>query len=306
MPSWLVTGSNGFLGANAGYFLADEIDRIGLVRQPSASSTFPRQVVADLLDSDSLRDAVQSTRPNVILHCAALASHEDCEADPALARRMNVDATRTLAQAAASVGSTFIYVSTDSVFDGDRGNYCESDEPNPFSVYGETKLLGEAAAMEACADTLVVRTNFFGWSTTGTRSILEFFVNALRDGRRINGYTDYVVSSIYAGQLISLIQQLATLAHRGIVHVGSADALSKHAFGLTVANGFGLPADLISPASAADSGQGTSRARNLSLDTALVASLLGTPLPTQARGIRAACDDEQPVRAALQSGENRA
>ncbi len=292
MTKWLVTGAGGFFGANAGVFLNGRTESVGAFRSLSKSSQFGTSVSIDLLSGTSIDEVVSAERPDVVLHAAALASHEGCESDPALAQLVNVESTSHIARACADVGAKLVYLSTDSVFDGSRGNYTEQDETNPFSVYGETKLLGEQAALAVHDDVLITRTNFFGWSPTGTRSILEFFVNALRSGQQVSGYTDFVVSSIYVQDLLTAIYDLVGSGRRGVVHLGASNALSKYDFGVQVASQFALDAELISPVTATSGGHATSRARDLSLDNSLVDSWLGRSVPTQELGVASAYDGE--------------
>ncbi len=292
MTKWLVTGAGGFFGANAGAFLNGRVESVGALRSLATSSLFRNNLSIDLLSGTSTHEAVFAERPDVVLHAAALASHEGCESDPALAQLINVESTAHLAQACADVSAKLVYLSTDAVFDGTRGNYTELDPTNPFSVYGETKLLGEQAALAIHDDVLITRTNFFGWSPSGTRSILEFFVNALRSGQQVSGYTDFVVSSLYVQDLLSAIYDLVGSDRRGVVHLGASNALSKYHFGVQVASQFGLDAELISPVTAAVGGHATSRARDLSLNTSLMESWLGRSIPTQEFGIASAYDDE--------------
>ena len=289
---WFVTGAGGFLGANAGIFLTGRAEAVGAFGNPSSNSPFRTSVSIDLLSGTSIHKAVVAARPDVVLHTAAMASHEACEVDPTMAHLVNANATARLARACADVGAKLVYLSTDAVFDGTRGNYSELDRVNPFSVYGETKLLGEEAALAAHDDVLVIRTNFFGWSPSGGRSILEFFVNSLRSGKQVSGYTDFVVTSIYLQDLLTAIYDLVDSDRRGVIHLGAANALSKYEFGVQVASQFGLDAELISPVAAAAGGHATSRARDLSLNTSLMESLLGRTVPTQEVGLASAYDDE--------------
>ena len=306
MDTWLVTGASGFLGANAGLFLAGKpVSTVGLSRGGATPPHFNAALRGDLSESGQLAKNVHELRPNVILHAGALASHEQCEADPSLATRINADATRALAGAAAEIGATFIYISTDAVFDGACGDYTESDEPSPFSVYGESKLLGEQYALEQ-TDALVVRTNFFGWSPTGSRSILEFFVNSLRSGTPVSGYTDFTVTSTYTQFLIGAIWKLAQQRATGVVHVASADKFSKYEFATTVAEVFGLDRSLISPVEAAAATHATSRARDLSLRVGKLESLIGTEAPSQRAGILQAYEDSGTIRAELTEGRLQA
>lgn len=287
--TWLVTGATGLLGANAGLLLPDAI---GTSRTGAVGPGYRAGIAADLREPTSLHEAVREAKPSVVIHAAAMATHEACEADPVLARRANAEATGHLAEAAAEAGAAFVYVSTDAVFDGARGNYNEDDEPNPFSVYGETKLAGEHEALQRHPDPLVVRVNFFGWSPSGTRSILEFFVNELGAGHRVRGYVDFTVTSLYVAHLVQAIDGLVAARANGLVHIASSDALSKAYFGAEVAHAFGLDTALIERISAADSGRSIARTRDLSLDTAKAAGLLGNAMPTQASGIERARQDE--------------
>ncbi len=235
----------------------------------------------------------------MILHAAAVSGHETCQNDPEQALAVNVGASGALAAAAAECGSRIIYISTDAVFSGQDGDYRETDDPEPFSFYGETKLAGERAVLDSGARALVVRTNFFGWSSSGSRSVLEFFVNALRAGQPVKGYPDFVVTSIYVRSLLDAIWRLDEAGAEGVVHVASSDALSKHDFGVAVAEEFELDPDLISPSPASLGDHATSRSRDISLNTDLLASILGIRPQDQRSGIRQARAEESSVGAAL-------
>jgi dTDP-4-dehydrorhamnose reductase len=292
MPTWLVTGANGFLGSNAGVFLEGKVETVGQVRTGSASPTFTISAAVDLANAEAVTQLVDSVKPSVIFHSAAMSSHEACERDPAGAIAVNAEATATLANAAASCGALMIYISTDAVFDGTRGSYTETDVTNPFSVYGESKLAGEDEVRAATDHHLILRTNFFGWSPSGTRSILEFFVNGFRNHTKMKGYTDFTVTSLYAPHLLSVTTALVHRGSVGTFHVASSDALSKYDFGRTVAEAFSLDSALLEPSASSIAGHLTSRSRDLSLSTAKLASALGQQLPSQAEGIASAYDDE--------------
>lgn len=287
-----MTGAGGFLGSNIGHWLDGKAVRVGLARTPKVQGSLDRLLQVDLRDAPTVLAAVREVRPDVIVHAAALADHGTCQADPVVAQALNVDAARTVAEAARAVGARLIHISTDAVFDGRRGNYRETDEPNPFSVYGQTKLLGEQRVLDAYPSATVARTNFFGWSPSGKRSILEFFVNSLRSGTHVSGFTDFVVTSLYVRHLAALLFEIAATEHHGLLHVTSADPLSKYDFGVAVAKRFGLDPRLIDPVSGTAGPDGISRKRDLSLDTGLLRALLGHEIPTQSEGIDQAAADE--------------
>ena len=295
---WLVTGASGLLGSNVGRLFrlgpeAKTMTTIAMTRTHIFPNYFAEMVQGDLTDLESLRDAIEVSQPDVVLHAGAMASHEACEANPDLAQRVNVDATKVIADVSRKIGAAFIYISTDAVFDGKTGNYSEDDAPNPFSIYGRTKLAGEEAAFSSNPESLVIRTNFFGWSQTRDRSILEFFVNNLRAKVKVKGFTDFKVTSIYAQNLACAIKLLVDNHNTGLVHLASSDSLTKYEFAVECATVFNLDADLISPSNSQSIGFITSRSRDLSLNSTRCESLLGQFLPSQRDGVLAAHRDEK-------------
>ena len=296
-----MTGSRGFLGTNAGAFLRDRVKLVGQARVGAESALYKRIVGLDLRNPAEMAALIAEVRPDVVLNAAAISGHETSANDPEQAYAVNVVATKAIAEACAEVGARLVHISTDALFAGDRGNYSEDDEPAPFSYYGETKLAGEEAVRAALADHLIVRTNFFGWSETERKSVLEFFVNSLRSGQHVRGYPDFIVTSIYIQALLEAIWQLGAIGAVGTVHVTSSDALSKYDYGLLIAEQFGLDRELIARLGPDPGAHAASRSRDLSLNTARAAALLGAPMQTQGQGIRQAYDDES-VLASIISG----
>lgn len=280
---WLVTGANGFLGANAGRFLASRsVKTIGLTRD-AAADQFDSTIHVDLKNPGELAAAIRESTPSVILHCAAISSHEECERSPTLATMVNAEATREAARAAEETHARLIYISTDSVFSGARGNYTEFDPTDPFSVYSATKLLGEQYAQEETA-ALIIRTNFFGWSPSGTRSILEFFHANLENHDPIHGFTNVATTSLYTQTLLDYIWQLAQGNHTGIFHVTSRDPLTKYEFGQQVAQAWNFDSSNLTPTH-------SDQPRYISLNTSKLAATLNTRIQSQAEGIELAKRD---------------
>lgn len=294
-PSWLVTGASGFLGANIGVALEGHAHRIAFTRSGETPSGFDMAIAGELSSAEALTAEIIERRPDVIVHAAAMASHDACERDPVRASLINGRATRILARAAEQAGSRFVYISTDAVFDGVRGYYAETDDPRPTSVYGKTKLEGEEQTRQA-TDGLIIRTNFFGWSPCGHRSILEFFVNELSAGNQVRGFTDFTTSSAYVQVLAETIRQLVDAKAAGTFHVTSRDSMTKFAFAVAVAEEFGLDPGLITPA-AVDIDP--PRKGDISLDVSKVRGTLGKDLPTMREGIRRAREDVGTLRQRL-------
>lgn len=146
----LLTGSNG----QVGYELERSLQGLGQVFAPQ------RQQL-DLADLDQVRNTVREFAPDIIINPAAYTAVDKAESEAELALRINAEAPGVMAQEAARLGSVLIHFSTDYVFDGSKaGAYLESDEPNPVSVYGKTKLAGEQAIAAADCAHLILRTSW--------------------------------------------------------------------------------------------------------------------------------------------------
>jgi len=150
-------------------------------------------------------------RPELILHAAAWTDVDGAQGRPSIAEAVNVDGTRNVVK----VGSPVVYYSSDYVFDGRKGApYVESDEPNPRSVYGLTKLAGEEIVREGW----IVRSSWlFGWTGKNfVRTMLEL-------GRRqdeVRVVSDQIGSPTYVGHLAEATKELLELP-QGLWHVAA-------------------------------------------------------------------------------------
>jgi dTDP-4-dehydrorhamnose reductase len=115
----------------------------------------------DLSDSDGLRELVRSVKPDIIINAAAYTNVDKAESETEKARAINATGPGVLAEEAKKIGAVMVHYSTDYVFDGTKGSpYVETDQPNPLSVYGQTKLEGEQAIAASGCVNLVLRTSW--------------------------------------------------------------------------------------------------------------------------------------------------
>lgn len=307
MARVLVTGATGLLGQVLCHDLADDHDVVALTHSRSLLDDRLTGVRADIRDEDALSRLWEAARPEYVVHTAALASVDECERDPDRARAENADAVGTIARLCRRHGSRLVHVSTDAVFDGSSGPYTEDDPVGPLNVYARTKWEGEDICLREAPDALVARVNFFGWSATGTRSLAEFFYNAVAEGRPVNGFTDVQFSPLYSRDLGDLLWAAAQRRDVvGVRHVAARDALSKHEFGREVARTFGFNTDLVRPCTAAET-HSVVRSPRLILDASRIAGELGRPLPTVRDGLRRLHEDARSgyrdqLRAAVDNG----
>jgi len=281
----LVTGATGLLGHVCTLDNVDTAEVYAVVHTRRLDIPGVTPVAVDLRDAARLRGIWTELRPDLVLHTAALASIDACEQQPDAAYELNVEATRTVARLCAEHRSRLVHVSTDAVFDGMSGPYVETDPVGPRSVYARTKEEAERVALDEHPTALVARTNFFGWSASGTRSLAEFFVNAFARGDQVDGFTDVEFSSLYHRDLVGLLLAASDSGLTGLHHVASSDAMSKFEFGQAVARAFGYDESLVVARRISDLDQADTRSARLTLDTDKLAAALGRPPPTFADGL---------------------
>lgn len=240
----LITGGSGLLGVNWAV-ARRQIDEIWL-------GLNDRHIFLDNTKSISLKGgldrAIARTKPNIIIHTAAMADVDGCEADLKAAVDVNCDLAATYAKAAYDHGLRFVHISTDHLFDGFRPMLDENTQCAPINNYGYSKWLGESAVLKAHPGALILRINFFGWGPAYRHSFSDWIMGSLRSGKPITLYSNVYFTPLYVGDTITLAHQLIEKSATGIYNLTSSDRVSKFDFGLKVARAFGLDVDLIARA----------------------------------------------------------
>jgi dTDP-4-dehydrorhamnose reductase len=239
----------------------------------------------DLTKPGAAGRLLDQAQPDWVINCAALANVDECEASPDRARQLNSELPEKLATYVGRGGARLIHVSTDAVFDGQRGEYTEEDQPNPLSVYGRTKLEGEQAVSQANPQAIIARVNLYGWSLSGRRSLAEFFFYNLQAGNPIQGFTDVYFCPLLVNDLAGLFFHMLAVELQGLYHVVSRDCASKYDFGMQIARQFGFEESLISPTQVAEAGLKAMRSPNLTLRADKVTRALGEPPPGLSTGL---------------------
>jgi dTDP-4-dehydrorhamnose reductase len=198
----------------------------------------------DLTDGAAARAALEKAEPEVVVHCAAYTAVDKAESEPALARAVNEDGTRHIAEYCAAKNAWLIYISTDYVFDGLGTHARESDEPPaPLNVYGKTKLAGELAARALCGKCVVVRTSWvFGkHGNNFVKTMLR--LGGERSEVRVVG--DQVGAPAYTVDLARLLCDMAARPVAGVYHAANAGACSWAAFAAEIFAQAGLACRVI-------------------------------------------------------------
>jgi len=229
----LITGAAGLVGSElAGAYAGDEVFAL-------------RHRDLDITDPAAVEETVQRIHPDLILNCAVIGV-DDCEADHALAERVNVSGPAHLAAAAERIGAAIVHFSTNYVFDGRRTSalpYTIDDDARPINVYGATKLRGEHAVTAAAKRAFIIRTSWvFG---AGKDSFLSTAAARLARGERIQAITDTFASTTYVHDLVRRVLDIVERGHPGTYHVVNDGVCSYETFAVDAARLAGAPATLI-------------------------------------------------------------
>ena len=286
----LVTGASGLLGLNLCLEEVKEHDIYGIVHQTQLANVPFTLIGQDLTKKNTLSKIFNQTKPELVVNCAAMANVDQCEKHPILAAKINSEVPGYLAKNCAERVIPFIHISTDAVFDGEKGNYKETDVPNPLSIYAKTKLEGEKRVLDANPSALIARVNFFGFSVTGRRSLAEFFLRNLISNKRVYGFIDILFSPMYVNDLIDTLFKMVKNKLTGIYHVVSSNHLSKYDFGMLISEKFNLDGSIITPESYLKGNLIAKRSPNLFLDVSKLLST-GIEVPNVALAVDHFCSD---------------
>jgi dTDP-4-dehydrorhamnose reductase len=189
----------------------------------------------DVTDTQAVQRTIEAVGPQIVINAAAYTAVDLAETHPGRAMAVNQYGARDVAQAAHSVGARVIHISTDYVFDGQRGIPYEPDsEPNPLSVYGATKLAGEQAVLDVTqGDALIVRTAWL-YASHGANFLLTM-VRKMMDGSTIRVIDDHVSTPTWAGSLARVLWQVSGHPElRGIHHWTDAGVASWYDFAIAI------------------------------------------------------------------------
>jgi len=210
-----ITGSQGQLGSA----LRQVLDREDLL-----PIDLPEHDITDLA---AIVNTITGFRPEVIIHAAAMTNVDGCERDPEMAYRVNVLGTRNVAVAAQQSGSSMVYISTDYVFSGDKATpYWEYDQPDPLSVYAQTKWAGEQVTRNLLSRYYVARTAWlYG---RGHRNFVETVLNLAQERDSIHMVTDEIGSPTYALDLARALSLLVRQPAYGTYHLSNSGSCSRY------------------------------------------------------------------------------
>ena len=254
----LVTGANGFLGNYLVQQLLQKQYPVIATGKGECRLSFTGvdnfdYEPMDFTDPFAVHDLFEKYQPSVVVHAGAMSKPDDCEKEQWQAYLINVEGTVTLLTNAEAYRSFFVFVSTDFVFDGEKGMYSETDIPSPVNFYGKTKLEAEEIVKEYAFDWAIARTVLvYGKPLAGRSNILSIVKEKLEKGEEYSVVNDQVRAPTYvedlAAGIVAIIEKKAT----GIYHLSGADILTPYEMAIKAADFLKLDKSLLKKVTAAD------------------------------------------------------
>jgi len=274
----LITGGSGLLALNWACRMRHQFDVILGTHRHKVNLKGARSVALDLETPERLSRQLQALAPTLVVHTAGMTRVEQCEQQPRDAEHANAGLTRNVAIATRALGIKLVHISTDHLFSGVRSRVTEQEPPAPLNVYARTKLQAEEWARAANPETLIVRTNFFGWGHLYRQSFSDWIITSLRSGRRITMFEDVYFTPILADSLALVTHAVVAKAISGVLNIAGDERFSKYDFAVRVAERFGLPKTLVVRGRMDDSKPLVHRPHDMSLDNTKASGLLGRSL----------------------------
>jgi dTDP-4-dehydrorhamnose reductase len=206
----LLIGSNGQLGSDLCRIWSDDLIAL------------PEEAL-DVCDRDQAHDVIRREAPDLVINTAAYHRVDECETNAARTFEVNTLGAKNVADAACEVGSAVMFISTDYVFDGEKGSpYVEEDMPRPLSVYGASKVAGEHLVRQSNAKHYIVRSSsLFGVAGALGKggNFVETMIRKAREGEPLRVVDDQVSVPTLTWDLAQKLSELAKTERFGLYHI---------------------------------------------------------------------------------------
>jgi len=265
----LITGASGLYGS--------KLAEIATARNYQVYSGYSRDQPAygapiqfDVSDKNRVEEVFKKVNPEVVVHAAALTDVDKCEINKELAWKINVEGTRNIAEAVKTNNAFLAYISTDYVFNGETGQYMETDSVDPINHYGFTKLKAEELVKDLVDEYCIARASVIYGATPAADKVnfALWLLNKLKKNEQVKIVTDQwnspTLNTNLAGMTLEIIERKLT----GTFHLSGATRISRYGFAKQVAETFDLDSNLINPITSAEFSWVAKRPRDSSLNTA--------------------------------------
>ncbi len=289
MKKILITGGSGFFGYNAArYYLRQGYSVVACSSDPAKYERHFAKipfVELNVLHPETVVRTIAQHKPDVVIHAAAYSQPMMCEQNPKRAREINVGATQNVFNASAALNIPFVFLSTDLVFDGGKGNYNESDIARPIIEYGRLKLEAERMIMEQrqFAKWSVLRCSLmYANGMPWTNGFPQFAVEALKRDQSPTLFLDQFRTPIFVEDIAVAVEKIVQDRVFGeLFHVAGAEAMNRVEFVQRYCSMANIPVSNVRPLCMRDVPNYTTRVRDVTLNAEKLMKATGwrcTPL----------------------------
>ena len=239
----LVTGANGLLGRDLCPILKKEGCEVIKTDIEGEGLDF----VLDILDKKTVEEIFLKEKPDVIIHCAAYTNADKAQEEFEKAEKINVEGTKNVALASKKIGAIMVYISTDYVFDGEKGApYLPNDLPKPINNYGKTKFLGEEIVRRNLEKYYILRTSWL-YGAYG-RNFVETMISLAKNNEKIKVVDDQIGSPTWtldlSNGIIKILKEKEFKGKYGVYHLSGGGKTSWHGFAEKIFEKMNLKVDL--------------------------------------------------------------
>ena len=276
----LITGCNGLLGSNlVQYFTLQGFNVTGTSLSDKNKNKVGNFIYGDLIDESFVKELIINVEPDIVINTVALVNIDLCEEEKEMSHNINVKTALNISKEL-NQNIQLIHISTDHLFSGIKSFYTELDTPKPINQYGLTKLLAEKKCLSLHKNTLVIRTNIFGWSPLGHHNTFaEWIYYSLKSDKKINLYNDYFFSPIEVILFAKIIAEIIPFNLTGVYNICGSERCSKYQFGISLAKAFSLNESLIYESKIDSSSFRIKRPKDLSLSVKKIEKIALRSLP---------------------------
>ncbi len=260
----ILTGADGFLGKKVFSYLSREgFDVVPLHHKD-----------IDITRYQDLKKFFYRIKPDIVVHTAALTDVDYCEEHREEAFRVNVIATDFIQDLCYDLNSKLIFISSDYVFDGKKGNYKEDDERDPINYYGLTKLAAEDITLKSPYNVILRTSLLYGFNDKTDKShFVSFVVNNLKSNKKVNIAIDLITKPALIDDVAYAIKKIIDKNVRGKFNCSGSEKLSRFDFAIKIAKFFKLNTDLIKPVPSSQLDFKARRPHDSSLDNSKIKKL---------------------------------
>lgn len=270
---FLITGSAGLVGSQVVKDLT-KLNHIVYSCYHDEKPVHGTPIPLDLTDQNKIIQTLQETKPDRIIHLAAMTNVDLCETEKELAIKINVKATEILAKQAAKQNAFFVYVSTDYVFDGIKGMKKEDDSTNPLGFYGKSKLEGELTLNKLASGWCIARTSTPFGIHYKKKSFPLWIKENLEAKKEIPVLVDQFTSPTYVPNLSKMLIEVATRQITGMIHLAGATRISRYDLAELVAYKISLDKKFLIPTKTDEMTWKSQRPKDSSLDVSFATQIL--------------------------------